>query len=319
MENNRTHLPKIGAPINRFLGIILAVLYITVLFLLGVKFSSAPAVMVPVADIPPAFANLALSAKAVYVLDGKTGEEIFSINGDSQLPLASLTKIMMAVTALSLAPEDLIVTIQPDFLKSEGDSGLFGNEKWHLKDLLDLTLVESSNDGANAIASVAGAFVSSNTLLDASRDYERFVSVMNKKAEELNLTQTYFLNPTGLDENTDVSGGYGSARDIATLFSYAQTKYPNLFEATTHTNRQFASLSDFKHTVKNTNIFVDKIPALLGSKTGYTDLAGGNLVISFDAGPDRPIIIAVLGSTEQGRFEDVEKLVWSTLDYMNNK
>lgn len=314
MENDSAQVSKTSAPKNTALGI-LTVLVLAILFSLGPKSRTAPAAtLILKSDVPPAFANLSLSARAVYVLDAKTGKKIFSINGDAQLPLASLTKIMMAVTAMSLVPENAVVTIRPDFLKTEGNSGLYSNEKWRLKDLLDLTLVESSNDGASAIASVAGAFISPNTTPEISRG--EFVAAMNKNAQELHLEQTYFLNPTGLDENTDVSGGYGSAKDIAVLFSYAETKYPELFSATTHSTRQFNSLSDLKHAVKNTNIFVDKIPSLLGSKTGYTDLAGGNLVISFDAGIAHPIVVSVLGSTEQGRFDDTEKLVWATLDYL---
>jgi D-alanyl-D-alanine carboxypeptidase len=56
---------------------------------------------------------------------------------------------------------------------------------------------------------------------------------------------------------------------------------------------------------------------LLGSKTGLTDLAGGNLAVVFDAGFDHPVGVVVLGSSEKGRFEDVEKLVWSTIEYLN--
>ena len=51
------------------------------------------------------------------------------------------------------------------------------------------------------------------------------------------------------------------------------------------------------------------VPGLLASKTGYTDLANGNLVIAFNVGPMHPVIVAVLGSSQEGRFTDVEKLV----------
>lgn len=261
-----------------------------------------------------AFENLDLKAKAVYIYDVKRQKEIYSKNSDSQLPLASLTKVMMAVTALSLVPESTIITISPEFLKTEGDSGFATNEKWKLKDLLNLTLLESSNDGATAIASAAGAKTIGGVPDDWGR--EEFIKAMNKVASKLDLEQTYFINPTGLDESTSVSGSYGSARDMAKLMSYAITEYPTLFDATRNSTGEFSSLSS-THSVKNTNTFVNKIPSLLASKTGYTDLAGGNLVIAFDAGFDHPIVISVLGSTEQGRFEDTEKLVWTTLDYIS--
>ena len=57
---------------------------------------------------------------------------------------------------------------------------------------------------------------------------------------------------------------------------------------------------------------------LIASKTGYTDLAGGNLVIAFDAGFNHPIIVSVLGSTIDGRFTDAEALVWAALAYLQN-
>lgn len=260
------------------------------------------------------YSDLSLSAKSVYVYDLKGKRELYAYNGNAQLPLASLTKIMTVVTALPLLQEGVTIAILPEFLKSEGDSGLFPNERFRLNDLLDLTLIGSSNDGASALAAVAGARAQVNEALNSGP--AEFVKMMNQKAHELGLLQTYFLNPTGLDESGYVSGAYGSARDVALLFSYAISAYPRLFEATTREHLDFESLSEITHKVKNTNKFVGKIPSLLASKTGYTDLAGGNLVIAFDAGPNQPIVIAVLGSTEEGRFEDAEKLVWASLEYL---
>ena len=62
----------------------------------------------------------------------------------------------------------------------------------------------------------------------------------------------------------------------------------------------------------NTNERIADIPGLIGSKTGFTRLAGGNLVIAYDAGLNRPIVIAVLGSTRKGRFSDVTTLINAT-------
>ena len=317
MRARRTDHMSVFTPKNIFWGF-LGLIFIGALIWFG-KPKAGSVVLTPqilaVAATP--FANVSITSKAAYVLDGKTGRELWSRNASSQLPLASLTKIMMAVTALSLVPEKTVITISPSFLNAEGDSGLYGNERWLLGDLLDLTLLESSNDGANAIAAVAGAMGREDVSEALSR--ERFVSAMNNKAKELGLKQTYFLNPTGLDESDNVSGGYGSARDMATLFSYAIHLYPKLFGITRYDNREFVSLSDLKHKIKNTNVSVADFPSLLGSKTGYTDLAGGNLVIAFDAGPDHPVIISVLGSSEKGRFEDTLKLVTATLEYLSNQ
>ena len=136
---------------------------------------------------------------------------------------------------------------------------------------------------------------------------------MNEMAKEIGLTQTYFINPTGLDTNDTVSGGYGSAHDVAKLLEYAVIHTPEIIDSTRYARINFASLSDINHTATNTNSSINAVPGLIASKTGFTDLAGGNLVIAFDAGMNRPIIITVLGSTQNGRFEDIEKLVDASL------
>ena len=74
--------------------------------------------------------------------------------------------------------------------------------------------------------------------------------------------------------------------------------------------------SDTKiHTLENTNQTIDAIPSPLLSKTGFTDLAGGNLVVVFDAGINHPVAVVVLGSTKDERFSDVQALVQETLRY----
>jgi len=113
-------------------------------------------------------------------------------------------------------------------------------------------------------------------------------------------------------------GAYGSARDMALLFAYTLKNYPEILEATRYNNLEFKSDAE-KYEAGNTNIFVNKIPNIIASKTGYTDLAGGNLVIAFDAGINRPIIISILGSTQDDRFEDALKLASATISYINNR
>jgi len=195
---------------------------------------------------------------------------------------------------------------------AEGDSGLYENERWSFKDLIRFTLMVSSNDGASAVANVAGVF--KNNFPSRIEDNNKsFVQAMNEKAKEIGLTQTYFINPTGLDTSESVSGGYGSARDAVRLLEYAVINVSDIVEPTRHSAVNFESLSDINHRATNTNSAIDALPGLIASKTGYTDLAGGNLVIAFDAGINHPIIISVLGSTQKGRFEDIEKLVNASL------
>jgi D-alanyl-D-alanine carboxypeptidase len=260
----------------------------------GEKIAEVPA---PKTILPNPFQDVALEAQAAYVFDVRTGKVLFARNEEASLPLASLTKVMTAVVASGM-PEDTVVAFT-------------GGQKWSLKELLDYMLMVSSNDGASVIAGAGGAFLSSPLRLDETEtdDTDIFIKKMNEKAKTLHLAQTFYLNPNGLDVNDTLSGAYGSAKDMAFLFTYVLRVQPALMEATTYDSLHFNSLDGVSHSAENTNIVARTIPGLLASKTGYTDLAGGNLVIAFDAGPAHPIIVAVLGSTQDGRFSDVKKLV----------
>lgn len=261
------------------------------------------------------FLKLDIKAKSAYVLDINSGEVFFDKESEMQLPLASLTKIMTAITALSLVPESTIISVEKDDLALEGDSGLYANEKWLLKDLLNLVLIESSNDGTFTVSSSLGEILSNGNREDG-RKY--FIKMMNQKAKDLGLVQTYFNNESGLDENNQISGGYGSARDVAYLIGFGVKNYPDVFRNTKYDEMKLESLSKLKHNAINTNKTINAIPGIIASKTGYTELAGGNLAVVFDAGFGRPIAIAVLGSTFEDRFLDVEKLTMATLDYLSN-
>lgn len=261
------------------------------------------------------FDGLNLEAKAAYVWDIDGNKALYAKKAEAQLPLASLTKIMTALVALDRAPAESIVTIQKKFFKNEGDQGLRAAERWRLKDIVEFTLVASSNDGADAVASASAA--SSFFAPDERGPSESsFTDSMNAKARRIGLRQTYFTNDTGLDRSEAMSGAYGSARDVARLFAYALFAIPEVLEATRYEKVKFTSLNAIVHKAENTNPLVSKIPGLIASKTGFTDLAGGNVVIAFDAGPGKPIVVSVLGSSFDGRFTDMEKLVWATLRYL---
>jgi D-alanyl-D-alanine carboxypeptidase len=83
---------------------------------------------------------------------------------------------------------------------------------------------------------------------------------------------------------------------------------PSLIESTSENTEDFVSESNIKHVASNTDAVMNEIPGLIASKTGYTDLAGGNLAVVFDAGIMHPVAVVVLGSTVDGRFSDVVKL-----------
>ncbi|MBU2219320.1 serine hydrolase [Patescibacteria group bacterium] len=242
------------------------------------------------------FENINLEAKSAYIYDVVKEKSIFELNADSQLPLASLTKLMTAVVAKENIPEWMLIDIGEESVLQEGDSGFMLGERWKIADLIDAMLISSSNDAAAAIA----------------LNSEDFISLMNKKSADLNLAQTYFLNATGLDLTNYLSGGYGSAKDVAKLMDYLVKKHSSLLEVT-----RYDSLKINSRNFKNTNKLIEHLPGIIGSKTGFSDLARGNLAVVFDMGLEHPVIIVALGSSEEGRFEDIEKLYNETIKYLN--
>lgn len=252
------------------------------------------------------FANYQSSATAVIVKDLNTGDILYAKNPDKSLPLASLTKVMTSlVTKIHSDTDNFSVAISLEALSTDGESFLYPGERFRLNDLINFTMVTSSNDGAAAIADAIQNIKNSDT----------FESKMNKVASELGMTNTYFLNETGLDQSEVQAGSFGSARDMATLFEYTLKRYPEIFEATRKANISTYSQTGFLHTADNTNKIVDNLPNVLGSKTGYTDIAGGNLGVIVDPALNRPVVIIVLGSTAEGRFEEVQAISNKLVEY----
>ncbi len=259
----------------------------------------------------PVYDDITLEAKAAYMYDVLAEKELYRKNVDTQLPLASITKLMTALVAVEFFSENSKITIKPEFLAEEGDSGLVSGDTWSLKKLLDYSLVVSSNDASRAMASVIGTYSFHRPEYSIGRN--DFILHMNQRAKELGLQQTYFVNETGLDVG-ETSGGYGSAKDVTKLVRYILAEHPEIVEATKYTTYKVDS-AEKEYLAQNTNIVVGSIPNILASKTGYTDLAQGNLVVAFDISVGRPIIAVVLGSSAKGRFTDIETLVQHAFAY----
>ena len=272
---------------------------------------------VAVVQPPPAppkedpFKDIFLKAKSAYVLDLSSQTVLFERNSKQQLPLASLTKIMTAIVAGKLVPKDTKITISRQDLKQEGDNGLLLGEKWKLDDLIRFTLLVSSNDGAHALASALASVKGTTTPVTRTD----FIAYMNEYAKKIGLEKTRFVNETGLDEDNGVSGGYGSAEDVAKLFIFAKENYPEVFDITKEKSHAFMSDDNVVHEGTNTNKIIETIPGIMASKTGLTDLAGGNLAVEFMPQENHPVVIVVMGSSTQGRFDDMDALVKATEKY----
>jgi len=254
-----------------------------------------------------------IEAKSFYVYDISENKSIFSKDEHLKLPLASITKLMTGFVAMEVMPDTTIITISKSDVALDADnglqSGLFPGEKWKIKDLSDFSLMISSNGGMHAIASALNSYEAMNN--------KDTIKMMNEKAETLGLKDTVFINETGLDVDKNMSGAYSSAYDVSQLLKNIINNNPDLILSTNKQNENFVSESNVKHAASNTNTSLNQISGMIASKTGFTDLAGGNLAIVFDAGLMHPVAIVVLGSTADGRFSDVVKLAKITLEKLS--
>lgn len=259
------------------------------------------------------FGDIDIEARSAMVWDVREGRALFEMNVKESLPLASLTKIMTAVVALEEAHPDFQVRISYESLQQHGNSGLFLEERWYLEDLAKMSMMTSANDASHAIASSVGLSINSSSETNAK---DAFVSRMNSKCKEIGLLSTFFNNSTGLDINERTAGAYGSASDIVNLTLYTLSEHPSILYSTRYPVMDRVSISDFRHTFVNSNPVISEMEGVLASKTGYTDLAGGNLVIVMNADLNYPVIIVVMGSTFDGRFNDVKVLAEETRKYL---
>ncbi|MFZ3020070.1 MAG: serine hydrolase [Minisyncoccia bacterium] len=250
-----------------------------------------------------AFKDIQIEGQSAVVYNINTKKIIYEKDALSVRPLASVTKLMTALAASRALNNEGTIEISRSDVRTQGDSGLKVGEKFSFQKLVDFTLTISSNDGSEALASAAMANIPTGI---------SFPENMNNLAREIGLKGLLFENPSGLDGDKVNAGAYGTALDVAKLLAYITKNNPKLISATRFPNIEVQSLNKIKHVAKNTNDAIAYIPGLIGGKTGYTDLSGGNLAVVFDSGVGNPYAVVVLGSSELGRFDDVRKLVSAT-------
>lgn len=235
--------------------------------------------------------NILAPSFAIYNIS--TDTKVFRQNNKEVRPLASLIKTLTVVTALEQADFSEEIKISKEALSQNGDYGLRVGEVWKTKDLMKFTLIQSSNDASYAL----------------THNNPVFLDLMNQKGKDIGLTHSTFLNVTGLDLDKEKAGAFGTVEDMNKLAIYAYKNYPDILTSTISDKASFKSISGFIYNIENTNTIVNKIPNLLFSKTGFTDIAGGNLSIIFKNKNGQDIAITLLGSSMEGRFIDMEKLV----------
>ncbi len=253
--------------------------------------------------VPSVFDSLALEAQSAFVVDLSQNKIVYAKNADVQLPLASITKVMLVLAVSeALSPDDTISISDAAVLRGEG-GGPTAGELWRIGDLIDYTLVVSSNVGAEALAEAAN-----NTIHERypqAPEESATVWRMNSLAKELGLSKTYFLNASGLDISPTQPSAMGSARDATILLAYAYKTAPEIFLATNQPTLTTGPTDGPIAVFPNTNDAIPHMSGLRMGKTGFTDLAGGNLTVVFETAPYDTFVATVLGSSQDGRFNDI--------------
>jgi len=246
-----------------------------------------------------------LSAQGVIAKDIKSGVTLYEKNPEKELLPASTTKIMTAVVSLDYYSLEEIITVDRVIVGGQ-KMGLVNNEEISVKDLLYGLLVYSANDAAEVLAK------------NYPGGRENFISEMNRKAHELYLESTVFVNPTGLEDPGHIS----SAKDLVRLSEIAMQD--KRFSEIVGTKNWVAKSVDGSqvHYLTNINELLGKVDGVLGVKTGWTENARENLVSFIERG-DKQILIALLGS--QDRFGETEELInwifesydWKNIEYVH--
>lgn len=217
------------------------------------------------------------SAKAAVVIDGDTGEILYSQNCDTRLPMASTTKIMTALLLCELGGDlsKEIVTTR-EMVTVEGSSmGLMVGDTVSYHDLLYGMMLASGNDAANTTAIALGGSVS------------RFVDLMNERAKVMGLKDTHFVTPSGLDAEEH----YTTAYELALIAKEALANENFAKAAASQSARLSYGNPPYNRTLTNHNKLLKMYDDIVGVKTGFTKKSGRCLVSA--SKKDGKFVIAV--------------------------
>lgn len=236
-------------------------------------------------EAEPADAGLTVSAETAVIMEASTGKVLFEKGADTQLPPASVTKVMTlllifdAIESGQIKLEDMVTT--SEYAASMGGSQVFlePGETQTVDTMIKCISVASANDACVAMAELIGG------------SEEVFVQKMNERAAGLGMENTHFINCNGLD--TD--GHLTTARDIALMSRELITKYPQIhdysmiwMENITHNTAKGTS----EFGLSNTNKLIRQYEYATGLKTGSTSKA--KFCLSATAKKDDIEMIAVV-------------------------
>lgn len=253
-----------------------------------------------------------VSAHASIIMDAESGKILYERNAHEERQIASLTKLFTAVLVMERVENlDELVTIDEEAVYSEGTrigcprSGfcngvrLKPGEKVSVRNLLKAALMNSANDAAIALGKHIG------------KTQEGFAKIMNERAKELGLVNSHFCTPSGLEPDGREHECYSSAADIAKVAVHA-LKYPEIWEIMRY-EKQFITdaTGQYTHEIFNTDQLLGQFPNLLGTKTGFTPLAGYSLLaVATDYSAKHKVVAVVLD--DQSRWQSIQSMFdWS--------
>jgi D-alanyl-D-alanine carboxypeptidase len=227
--------------------------------------------------------SLSIGATAYAVIDVSSGRIVAQRRADAHMRIASLTKVMTAIVALDHGAMTDMVTVSPQAARQEGSSlYMQANEKMSLHTMLYGLMLRSGNDAAMAIAEHVGGSA------------EGFAYMMNAKAETLGMTNSHFVNPSGLDDPSH----YASALDLAILTAYG-LKNPLFHEIVrTKIKRAPNPHKPWDYVWANKNKMLFRYEGADGVKTGFTKLAHRTLISSATRGQQQFAVVTLDDATD---------------------
>jgi D-alanyl-D-alanine carboxypeptidase (penicillin-binding protein 5/6) len=235
-----------------------------------------------------------LAAKAYFLLDYTSGQTLASQNADARMAPASLTKLMTAYLAFSALRQKSItleqtVPVSAAALKA-GGSRMFiePTRPVTVAELLRGLVVQSGNDACIALAELIGG------------SEEAFARMMNREAKRLGMTDTSFMNSTGLPH----AQHYSTARDLAILAAAVIRDFPESYGLYSMKEYRY---NDITQSNRNRLLWLD--PTVDGMKTGYTEDAGYCLVASAKRGVRRLVSVVLGAAGDNARAAESQKLL----------
>jgi D-alanyl-D-alanine carboxypeptidase len=249
----------------------------------------------------PEIDDIKISAKsAIYIYADNFGnkEILFEKNSNEQLLIASLSKLMSAIIVLdnvNLSQKIEITKIIEDWQTAEVKT-IRSGQTFLAEDLLKTSLIESNNSAMIALANTIGQ--------------EKFVELMNKKANKIGMQSTKFFNETGLDLK-DKPSNYSTAQDLVKLTEYILSNYPKIFEATKQKDFLLCDINQNCQTAKTTNQLLrnDLLEGkIIGGKTGETKVAKGCLLMVLKSKETNSYLVSVVLNSED-KFGETEEIL----------